>query len=177
MAVTLNRPQPGEYPDYYQTYMDQLPEGDLLDLLESQAMELQRLLQGMDDQRAEVAYAEGKWTIKELLQHLLDSERVFAYRALCISRREEASLPGYDENKYAINSKANHRLLSDMLEEYEHVRRSSILLIRSFTPDMLDNRGTANRRAVSLMSVIYIMAAHEVHHMNILQERYLQLKK
>lgn len=177
MSLTMNRPQTGEYPDYYQTYMDQLPEGNLLDLLERQAVDLQHLLKGMDDKRAEEAYAAGKWTIKELLQHMLDSERVFAYRALCISRGEEASLPGYDENKYAINSKANHRLLKDMLEEYEYVRRSSILMIRSFTSEMLDIKGTANGKQVSLRGVIYVMAAHEVHHMNILQERYLQLKK
>lgn len=177
MPLQINRPQPGEYPDYYQTYMDQLPEGDLLHLLERQATDLQQTFKNMDDKRAEEAYAAGKWTIKELLQHMLDSERVFAYRALCISRGEEASLPGYDENKYAFNSRANTRLLKDMLEEYAYVRRSTILLIRSFTSEMLDIRGTANGRQVTLRGVIYVLAAHEVHHMNILQERYLQIKK
>jgi uncharacterized damage-inducible protein DinB len=176
MPIHINKPKPGEYPDYYQPYIDQLPDNDLLYLFEKQASDLQHMFKNINDARAEESYAEGKWTIKELLQHMLDSERIFAYRALCISRGEEASLPGYDENMYVNNSIANARLLNDMLEEYEYMRRSNILMIRSFTSEMLDQVGNANGKQVTLRGVIYVMAAHEVHHMNILEKRYLHIK-
>ena len=155
--------------------MRQLPEeGDVLNLLEEQAADLRHMLLGMSDQRAEESYAEGKWTIKELLQHMIDSERIFAYRALCIARGEEASLPGFDENRYAGNSLANMRLLKDILEEYDLVRRSNLLMFRSFTSEMLDNVGTANGKQISLRGLIHVTAAHERHHINILAERYLK---
>jgi uncharacterized damage-inducible protein DinB len=176
MPLTINRPQPEEYPDYYQPYMDVLQEGDVLYLLEKQAVDLQHIFRNLDDKRTEEAYAEGKWTIKELLQHMIDSERIFAYRALCISRGEEASLPGYDEDKYVYNSMANSRLIKDMLEEYEVVRRSSLIMFRSFTSEMLDTYGVGNGKRVTVRGIIHVLAAHEQHHMNILQERYLKKK-
>lgn len=175
MPQTINRPQPTEYPEAYQTYMRQLPaEGDILTLLEQQRADLHHMLAGMGNKRAEEAYAAGKWTIKELLQHMLDSERIFAYRALCIARGEQASLPGFEENSYAANSMANGRTLEDILEEYDSVRRSSLYLFRSFTPDMLDNTGTANGKPVTVRGIIHVTAAHERHHLNILADRYLK---
>lgn len=177
MPLSINRPQPGEYPDYYQTYMDLLPEGDVLYLLEKQAVDLRHMFKNIDDARAQEAYAPGKWSMKELLQHMLDSERIFAYRALCISRGEEASLPGYDENRYAYNSMANIRLLSDMLDECDLVRRANMMMFRSFTSEMLDMHGVANGKPLTVRGIIHVMAAHELHHMNILQERYLKRKK
>lgn len=177
MPLTINRPQPEEYPDYYEHYMSLLPEGDVMFLLEKQAVDLRHLFKNLDDKRTEEAYAEGKWTIKELLQHMIDSERIFAYRALCISRGEEASLPGYDEDKYAYNSMANIRLLKDMLDEYDLVRRSNLLLFRSFTSEMLDQYGVGNGKQVTVRGLIHVLAAHELHHMNILQDRYLRIKK
>lgn len=177
MPLTINRPGAEEYPEFYQVYMDQLPEGDLLDLLEKQLAEMQQLLQPLDDKRAEEAYAPGKWSIKELLQHMLDSERIFSYRALCISRGEEASLPGFDENQYADRSMANARTFSHMMEEYEHLRRSNIFMIRGLTAEMLSTYGTANGKHVTARGILHVMAAHEVHHMNIMKERYHQLKR
>ncbi|MBB6610376.1 DinB family protein [Pontibacter sp. Tf4] len=176
MLQTIDRPQPTEYPQVYQTYISQLPEeGDVLTLLEQQATELHSLMDGMDEKRAEEAYAEGKWTIKELLQHMLDSERVFAYRALCFARGEQASLPGFDENTYAANSHANARTLQNLLEEYDNVRKSNLYLFRSFTPEALDTTGTANGKPVTVRGLIHVTAAHERHHLNILKDRYLKL--
>ncbi|MBC5773541.1 DinB family protein [Pontibacter sp. KCTC 32443] len=174
MALTITRPQASEYPAYYHVYIDQLPEqGEVLDILEEQAKDLRQLLHNLDDTRAEEAYAEGKWSIKELFQHMLDSERIFAYRALCIARGEQASLPGFDENGYAENSNADNRKLTDMLEEYELVRKSNLYLFRSFTNEMLDNVGIANSKEITLRGIIHVIAAHERHHMNILKSRYL----
>lgn len=177
MSLSINRPQPGEYPDYYQTYMDQLPEGEVLHLLEKQVVELKHLLENINDSLSERSYEPGKWSIKELLQHMLDSERIFAYRALCFSRGELASLPGYDENLYASNSMAHSRQLDEILEEYELVRRSNLLLFRSFTSEMMVLKGVANGKQMTLRGLIHVMAAHELHHMNILRDRYLQVIK
>lgn len=176
MAVTINKPSVSEYPDYYQSYMNLLPEGDILQILEKQIADLRHMFRNIADERAEEAYAEGKWTMKELLQHLIDSERIFGYRALCFSRGEEASLPGWDEGKYVSNSQANIRTLENLLDEYELTRRSNMAMFRSFTSDMMNNYGMANGREMSLRGLIYVIAAHELHHMNILQERYLKQK-
>src|SRR5688500_2979786 len=127
MTLTIKKPSETEFPAYYLPYVNQVPEDiEVLSILEQQATELQQLLADLNDARADEAYAEGKWTIKELLQHMLDSERIFAYRALCIARGEQASLPGFDENMYAENSKATERHLNDLLEEYALVRKSNL---------------------------------------------------
>ncbi|MBF9255566.1 DinB family protein [Pontibacter sp. 172403-2] len=174
--MTINRPGPDEYPETYQHYMDQLPEGDVMYLLDKHSTDLRHMFRHISDERAEQSYAEGKWTIKELLQHLIDTERIFTYRALCIGRGDKQLLPGYDENLYAYNSLANIRLLESILEEYEQVRRSSLLLFRSFTSEMLDQVGNANGKPVSVRAIIHMVAAHEMHHINILQTRYLKRK-
>ncbi|WP_162426477.1 DinB family protein [Pontibacter pudoricolor] len=176
MTLTIKRPLQNEYPAYYLPYVNQVPENvDIMQTLEDQLSEIPELLAAIDDTRAEEAYAEGKWTIKELLQHMLDSERIFAYRALCIARGEQASLPGFDENMYAENSMANERQLKDILEEYDLVRRSNLCMFRGFDSGALDNVGTANNKQITLRGLIYVIAGHERHHINILKERYLKL--
>ena len=176
MPTTINRPTAEEYPDVYQKYVTLLPEGDILYLLEKQSVDLRYMFKNISDERAEETYAEGKWTMKEVLQHLIDSERIFGYRALCISRLEEASLPGWDENQYVYNSLANIRPLEAILDEYELTRRSNMAMFRSLTSDMLNNYGLANGRPISVRGVIHVMAAHELHHLLILQDRYLKRK-
>lgn len=176
MLITIDRPSAEEYPVYYQEYMNNLPEGDIFFLLEKQAADLRYMFKNISDERAEEAYAEGKWTMKELLQHLIDSERIFGYRALCISRGEEADLPGWDEGKYVYNSLANIRPLESLLDEYELTRRSNLVMFRSFTFEMMNNYGFANGREISLRGLIHVIAAHELHHMKILQNRYLELE-
>ncbi|GHA59265.1 DinB family protein [Pontibacter akesuensis] len=176
MPTTINRPAPDEYPDYYHGYMDLLPEGDVLFLMEKQTADLRHMFKNISDTRAEETYAEGKWTMKELLQHMIDSERIFGYRALCISRAEEASLPGWDENRYVNNSLANIRPLTNLLEEYELVKRSNMAMFKSFTAEMLSTEGIANGRRITVRGLVHVMAAHELHHMRILEERYLRRK-
>lgn len=174
MPITINRPTTEEYPDYYQEYMKLLPEGDLLFMLEKQASDLRYLFKDISDEQAEEAYAEGKWTMKELLQHFIDSERIFGYRALCFSRGEEASLPGWDEAKYVLNSFANIRTLENLLDEYELTRRSNMVMFHSFTQEMMDNYGVANGRKMTLRGLLHVIAAHELHHINIFKTRYLK---
>lgn len=176
MPIAINRPALEEYPEAYQHYMDHLPEGDVLYLLDKHYTDLRHMFRHLSDERAEESYAEGKWNMKELLQHLIDIERIFSYRALCISRGDKQELPGYDENQYAYNSLATIRPLQNILDEYEQVRRSSLLLFRSFTSEMLDQTGNANGKRISVRAITHLLAAHEVHHINILQSRYLKRK-
>ena len=166
--MTIEKPSVEEYPDYYHGYMKQLPDGDILDILEKQTADLHNMFSNMTEERAEETYAEGKWTMKEVLQHLIDSERIFGYRALCFSRREEASLPGWDEGQYVRYSEANTRTLENLSDEYELIRRANMAMFRSFTSEMMHNRGIANGREITLRAQIYVIVAHELHHMNIL---------
>ncbi len=175
MSLPNNRPEPGQYPAYFGNYIGLLPaDEDVFDLMQVQANEVIELLTGLSEAEAEKAYAPGKWTIKELVQHMLDSERIFAYRALCIARGEKASLPGYEENDYAANSFANQRSMASMMEEYTMVRDSTIKLFRSFPEEVYDNLGTANDQPVSVRSILFVIPGHERHHINILKERYLK---
>ncbi|WP_242919129.1 DinB family protein [Pontibacter liquoris] len=176
MPTSIIRPAADEFPEVYQPYMSLLPEGDVLYLLEKHSTDLRHMFSNISDTRAEESYAPGKWTMKELLQHLIDAERIFSYRALCIARGERQELPGFDENMYAYNSLANIRLLPNILEEYEQVRRANLLLFRSFTTEMLDQTGICNGNRMSVRVIIHVLAAHEMHHINILQTRYLKRK-
>ncbi|WP_316248016.1 alpha/beta hydrolase-fold protein [Hymenobacter sp. BT491] len=171
------RPVSGQYPVYYdESYYPRVPAGaDPLELLEQQTAELQQLLGGLSEEQALTAYAPGKWSIKEMVQHLTDTERIFAYRALCIARGETQSLPGFDENTYAAESDANSRTLSELLAENEMVRKSSLALFRSFRPAQLDRVGLANNNPISVRALLYVLPGHEAHHINVLRERYLPL--
>jgi uncharacterized damage-inducible protein DinB len=174
MSQTINPPLQEAIPSYYQQYTSLLPDNiDILEILANQNTEIQHMLSNVTDAQAEKGYAPGKWSVKELLQHMIDTERIFAYRALCIARGEESSLPGFDENKYADNSHANSRQLKDILEEYDLVRRSNLHLFRSFNDDVIDNNGIANNNPITLRALIFIIAGHELHHQRILATRYL----
>lgn len=118
------------------------------------------------------AYAAGKWTLKELLQHVTDTERVFIYRAMCVARGEKQSLPGFDEDMYAANSNANARSWKSLAEEFLAVRQSSRLLFESFTEEMLNQSGTANNRPIHVNAIGFILVGHALHHMHIARERY-----
>jgi hypothetical protein len=169
----LQKPAPNEYPAYFETYLKRLPHTDILALLAEQAETLLGQFENMAEADAEKGYAEGKWSIKELLQHMLDTERILAYRALCFSRNENVMLPGFDEDEYARNSDANRRKLADIITEYRLQRKSTIALIKSFSPEMVNRSGKANNAVYNVRSLVWVIAAHENHHLHIIQTRYL----
>lgn len=169
----IARPGPDECAPYFAQYLAKVPEGDLLDILEGQWEELGCLLEELDDEAADYRYAEGKWSVKELLGHLLDAERIFAYRLLCIARGEQAPLPGFDENAYVANGGFDARPLESLLEEYDLVRGSTLALLRGLDEAAFDRRGTSNKNPVSVRALAWILAGHEHHHMSVLRERYL----
>jgi hypothetical protein len=118
-------------------------------------------------------YAEGKWTIKEIIQHVIDTERIFSYRALRISRNDKTPLPGFDENEYVINTDANNRHLQSLLTELSLVRQSTIALFKSFTPMQLERLGVASNNDISVRAIGFILIGHQKHHQKIFMERYL----
>lgn len=169
----MNRPEINEYAHYYDTYIS-LIEGDgVMPVLESQAAELRSLFGSSTEDRGAYSYAEGKWTIKELLSHIIDGERIFSYRVLRISRGDQTPIEGFEQDGYIENSKANNRSFSDLLDEFDDQRRANLRMIRSISVDGAKRMGTASEKAVSVRALVYIMAGHVTHHINILRERYL----
>ncbi|NUM79519.1 DinB family protein [bacterium] len=169
------RPSANEYHEYFKRYIDRIPpEGDLLQLLESDFRETEKFIQSLSDEQLNYRYAPGKWSIKEIINHLTDGERVFAYRAMRISRKDQTDLPGFDENLYVPNAKASTRTIASLLSEFLAVRRASIELFKNFDDEMLAQTGTANKNPVSVRALGFIIAGHELHHMNVIKERYLK---
>lgn len=172
---TIEKPREGEYPGFYHTYISKIPDNaDIIAYLKNQMQELVNIYSELEESKAETAYAEGKWTMKELLCHITDAERIFAYRALCFSRGDKTSLPGFEEDDYVANSGANKRELTSLIEEFYHVRKASIALFSAFDKNMSQATGTANGNSITVRAVIYSIAGHAEHHKNVLKERYLK---
>ena len=173
-TTLLMRPAETEYASFYAGYISRVPaDADPLLMLDQQPAQLRALLSGLTEAQAGQGYAEGKWSLKELLLHMADAERIFSYRALRFGRGDAQELPGFDENTYAAASGANAQPLADLLREYESVRAASLTLFSSFTPAQLLLTGTANGNPVSVRALLYILAGHELHHLHVMQERYL----
>lgn len=169
----INRPQTNEYGPYYEKYISLMTESDIRDALAAQPTELRAVLDGVPEEKGAFAYAPGKWSIKELLNHLLDGERIFAYRVLRISRGDATPIEGFEQDDYITNSNANNRTFSSLLDEFELQRRSNLLMLEN-VDDMASTRmGTASESPVSARAIVYIMGGHIRHHMTILKERYL----
>ena len=171
--ATIVRPGADEFYEYYGQYIAKVPDADLISLLREQAVETVTTLQGLTPQQANYAYAPGKWTVKEVVGHISDAERVFAYRALRISRKDATPLESFDENAYVANADFGRRSLGDLLEELQVVRASTIHLAKGLDADALARRGTASGHGVSVRALFYIIAGHERHHVDLLRERYL----
>jgi hypothetical protein len=174
MSKTLiTRPAADEYAPYYETYISKVPDRDLLNLLSQQIEETSRLLAPISESKAGASYAAGKWSIKDVVGHLSDTERVMAYRALRIARGDGTPLPGFEQDDYVRTAAFNSRLLSDLISEFRRVRAATLSLLGTFDATALQRLGVANGTAVSVRALAYIIAGHERHHVEILQTRYL----
>ena len=169
----MPKPTVGDYPEYFGKYINQVVEEDLGEAFTNQFPKIDFFLRSVDEAKANYAYAEGKWTLKELLQHVIDTERIFNYRALCFARKETLSLPSFDENLYAQNSDANRRNWKNLSNELINARRSTEDLFKSFSEEMLHQRGTANNNTTSVLSLGFIIIGHVTHHIKVVEERYL----
>lgn len=170
---TISRPLPGEHAPYAISYISLVPDERLLYHMQQNNDALNELIAALPEEQLNKGYAAGKWTLKELIVHITDTERIFAYRALCIARGEHGMLPGFDENAYAAASNAQSRSIENIMVEYNSVRQASIALLAGLTHEVFLNMGNANNVPVSVRALAYQIAGHEMHHMNIIKERYL----
>lgn len=167
------KPLPHEYAQspYTSRYIDLITETDPLAVLRQKPT--RQLLHPLTEDQSRYRYAEGKWSIRELLGHLTDTERIFSYRALCFARGDKQPLPGFDENLYVEHAHFDQRTLADLLAEYAAVREATLLLFGNFDEDALSVMGNANGNDLSVRAILYMITGHERHHLTILKERYL----
>src|SRR5438034_1735489 len=167
------RPDSTEYAPYYGKYIALVPDGDIAATLAGQLNATLALLRGIPEERGSYAYEPGKWSIKEVVGHLMDTERIFAYRALCIGRNDPTPLPGFEQDDYVANANFNARTLPSLLEEFAAVRQANVQFFKHLTDQEWQRRGTANGNEISARALAYNMAGHELHHAEILKSRYL----
>lgn len=167
------RPQASEYGSFYQRYIDLASEEDVVAALDAQSQETAALLGGLSEEQATQRYAPDKWSIKQLVGHVADSERIFAYRALSIARGETKPLPGFDQDPYVANSGADERSISDLAGELAAVRRANVMMLRALPQEAWRRIGTASDNPISVRAIAFIILGHERHHVRILRERYL----
>ncbi len=169
----MPKPIEGTFPIYFSTYTNKVSEDNLTDAFKNQKALVNDFFDSISEEKSNDTYAPGKWTLKELLQHIIDAERIFAYRALCIARKEKQSLPGFDENEYADNSNANSRSWKSLTTEMKLVRQTTELLFETFSEDVLNQSGVSNNNAVTVNALGFISVGHLYHHVEVIRERYL----
>jgi uncharacterized damage-inducible protein DinB len=174
----IPRPQPGEYGEYYGRYIQRVPEGgDLFAIMSSQPDELKALLKNVSEAQADVRPAPGEWSIKEVVGHMCDTERIFAYRATCIARGETKLLPGFEQDDYVRATDFNCRALADLVEEFSLQRRANLLCFQALSDEELVRRGTASDNPLSVRAALYILAGHVLHHVESLKTTYQPTRK
>lgn len=172
MAASVLRPVKNEYDPYYERYISLVSEEDILIALDQQLSETLILLRGASEQHGSFRYETNKWSVKEVLGHLIDTERIMSYRALCIARADRTSLPGFEQDDYVKNGNFDSRSVSSLAREFEQVRRATISLFRNLDPQAWERRGKANNVEITVRALAYIIAGHELHHKAILKDRY-----
>ena len=171
--MTQKRPQASEYAPYFEKYVALVPDGEIVETLEAQLKETKLLLRTLREEGAAFRYAAGKWSVKEVLGHISDQERVFAYRLLRIARGDQTPLAGFDQDEYVKMGNFSTRPLAELLEEFTAVRRATITLVQSLDEAAWPRRGVANQKEISARALAFLIAGHELHHRAVLQERYI----
>ena len=171
MSLT-SRPAPEDLPAFYHGYVQQASGADIPDAMRSALQRFHTAVSGMNEEEGAFRYAPGKWSVKEVLQHVIDCERIFAYRALRFGRKDHIELPGFEENEYTPASMADRRSLDDLVHELELVRSTSTLLFQSFPDESLDQKGIANGKPITVRAIGWVIAGHCDHHARIIMDRY-----
>jgi hypothetical protein len=174
MTNTATKPAPTDFAPYYGKYVSLVPDGDIVQILERQGRETTGLLGSLSPDLGNFRYGTDKWSVKELVGHVADTERIFAYRALRFARNDQIPLAGFEQNDYVLVAGFDRLPLSDLIEDFENVRRSTIGLFRSLDEAAWERRGVASENEVTVRALAHIIAGHELHHMGILRERYLK---
>lgn len=170
----MKRPQPNEYPLYYQSYLDLVKTDDVIKALKDQVMKVQAVISEIPEEKEGFAYSEGKWTIKEVIGHIIDTERILGYRAMRFARKDKTVLAGFDENAFVKNSNFNKRTLYELGHEFAIVREANIAMFKNFDEEELNQFGNANGIDVSVNAIIFMIAGHAAHHVNVIKTKYLQ---
>ena len=169
----MNKPDSTEYAPYFEKYIALVPEGEIVATLDRQIESTLSLIRGLSEAQGEHRYAPEKWSVKEVIGHLIDAERIFAYRALRFARNDATPLPGFDENSFVANAGFDSRSLADLADEFEHTRKSNAYLFKHLDGEASLRRGVSNNSEISVRALAYIIAGHELHHVGILRTRYL----
>lgn len=169
----MSRPDRSEYAEYYHTYVSRVPDGDIAETLEAQRKDVVSFLSGLPNGRGGHRYAEGKWTLKEVVGHVNDVERVFGFRALAFARGDSGPLPSMEQDDYVAAGNFGRRSMAGLCEEFDALRRSHLALIEGFDRDTWDRRGTASSVSFTTRALVWILAGHAAHHMDVIRERYL----
>jgi hypothetical protein len=170
--AALPRPEAGEYASYYEKYVSLVPGNDIVTTLEAQRLQTMQLFAARSERDGNFRYAPDKWTVKEVLGHVTDSERIFAYRALRIARGDQTPLSGFEQDDYVRTGGFGERSMASLAEEFAHVRSANVALFRHLDKEAWARRGTANKNEVTVRALAFIIAGHELHHRSILEERY-----
>jgi len=171
-ALRIARPEPGEYAPYYERYISLITGSDILGTLDGQRRQMLLLLSGRDESDGDIRYAADKWSAKEVLGHVCDTERIFAYRALRISRGDQTPVEGFEQDDYVKNGPFARAPLAEIIEDYIAVRRATLTLLRNLEEAAWTRRGVANKNEVTVRALAYVIAGHELHHRRILEEQY-----
>ncbi len=169
----MQRPKEGDYAPYQISYISLIEGNNPNEAMQKQLIETTKLFSSLPESTGDYSYAAGKWTIKEMLGHIIDTERIMAYRALCIARGEKQILPGFEQDDYVKTANSGKRKIADLLDEYKKVREASITLFKTFDEEMMSRRGKVNTYEVTVNALMYVIPGHEKHHLNILKEKYL----
>jgi uncharacterized damage-inducible protein DinB len=172
-APAFARPEPDEHAEFYAGYIARVPEGDVVAVLDAQLREVADFFRGLPPELHEHRYAPGKWSMKEVLGHMTDAERIFAYRALRIARGDQTPLPGWNENRFMEAVRFDRRSMDSLVDEWADARRATLSLVRGLEPEAAERRGIANDSPVSVRALVYIVAGHTDHHLNVVRTRYL----
>lgn len=167
------RPAKGDYNEYYQKYIDLVKGDDIIKEMYQTSLLISNTFNMFSQSKGDFRYAEGKWTLKEVVGHMLDTDRIFSYRALAIARGENQPLPGFDQDIYVVNGKFNNRPLFDLVYEYRLARENNLQMFKGFDNSVLQNRGVASGYEVTVLALMFMIVGHQKHHVNILKERYL----
>ncbi len=160
-------------PSFYHKYIQKVAANELDEAFRIHQAELINTLRSLPEDKWDFRYAEGKWSVREMVQHMIDAERIFCYRALCFARRDPNPLPGFDENSYVESSNGDQRSSRELIEEMQVVQKASALLFASFTPEMLEETGVANNNPIYVKAIGFIVVGHTLHHLEVMKERYL----
>jgi len=170
--ASVKRPQPDEYASFFEKYVSLIQSDDIVGTLDAQRVQMVQLLGARGEREGNFRYAPDKWSVKEVIGHMSDSERIFSYRALRIARGDETPLPGFEQDDYIVTGGFGDRTLADLAAEFFAVRMATLMLVQSFTEDAWSRRGTASDHPVTVRAMAYVIAGHEMHHRKILDERY-----